>query len=174
MTTVHNGLEGIVAAETRLSMVDGNAGELIIAGYRVEDLAPRATFEEVAELFGLRWQSHRFLSAATLELLKAAALPPQSKSVMDALRMAAGTLDEDDLPTVLPAIVASYWRLLHGLEPVEPREDLGYAANYLYMLRGGITILAYSRRSREAGSVSRAFLTLERPAGNPPRRRAVR
>ena len=136
MTTVHNGLEGIVAAETRLSMVDGAAGELIIAGYRVEDLAPRATFEEVAELFGLRWQSHRFLSAATLELLKAAALPPQSKSVMDALRMAAGTLDEDDLPTALPAIVASYWRLLHGEEPIPPREDLGYAANYLYMLRG--------------------------------------
>ncbi|HWW61524.1 MAG TPA: citrate/2-methylcitrate synthase, partial [Thermoanaerobaculia bacterium] len=44
--TVNNGLEGVVAAETRLSMVDGERGELIIAGYRVEELAARATFEE--------------------------------------------------------------------------------------------------------------------------------
>src|SRR5688572_7753592 len=136
MTTVHNGLEGIVAAETRLSMVDGAAGTLILAGYRVEDLAPRATFEEVAALFGLRWQSYRFLSETILALLKAAAMPPHSRSVMDALRMATATLEEDDLPAALPTIVASYWRLLHGNEPIAPREDLAYAANYLYMLSG--------------------------------------
>jgi citrate synthase len=39
-----NGLDGVVAAETKLSMVDGERGELIIAGYRVADLAPNATF----------------------------------------------------------------------------------------------------------------------------------
>ena len=45
-----NGLEGVVAAETKLSMVDGERGELIIAGYAVEELAPNATFEETVEL----------------------------------------------------------------------------------------------------------------------------
>src|SRR5688572_4923907 len=136
MTTVHNGLEGIVAAETRLRMLDGAAGTLILAGYRGEDLAPRPTFEEVAALLGLRWQSHRSLSEATMAVVKAAAMPPHSRSVMDAPRTATATLEEDDLPAALPTIVASYWRLLHGNEPIAPREDLGYAANYLYMLSG--------------------------------------
>src|SRR5436190_23672739 len=113
MTNVHNGLEGIVAAETRLSMVDGERGELVIAGHRVEELAPSATFEETAALlfeaagFGLRQLRCRFLSEATLALLKAAAQPPQSKEPMDALRMAAGTLDENDLPGAFPTIVAT-------------------------------------------------------------------
>jgi citrate synthase len=137
MTNVHNGLEGIVAAETRLSMVDGERGELVIAGHRVEELAPSATFEETAALlfeaagFGPRQLRCRSVSEATLTLLKTAAKEP-----MDALRMAAGTLDEDDLPGAFPTIVATYWRLLHNQEPLAPRADLGYAANYLYMLTG--------------------------------------
>jgi citrate synthase len=44
------GLEGIVAAETRLSHVDGLAGELIIGGYALEELAANATFEETVYL----------------------------------------------------------------------------------------------------------------------------
>ena len=138
MTNVHNGLEGIVAAETRLSMVDGERGELVIAGYRVEDAAPRFTFEEMVGLlfedFGVRWQSHRYG--------KAAAVPPHSKS-MDALRMGVASLsadnDEEAVPMILsafPVIVASHWRRQHGQEPIAPRSDLGFAANYLYMLTG--------------------------------------
>jgi citrate synthase len=45
-----DGLEGVVAASTRLSHVDGEAGRLTLAGYAVEDLAPSASFEEVAYL----------------------------------------------------------------------------------------------------------------------------
>ena len=44
------GLDGVVATTTRLSDVDGEAGRLTIAGYAVEDLAPYASFEEVAYL----------------------------------------------------------------------------------------------------------------------------
>ena len=47
---VRPGLQGVIAAETRLSRVDGLAGELIIAGYPLDNLAPNATFEEVAYL----------------------------------------------------------------------------------------------------------------------------
>jgi citrate synthase len=39
---------------------------------------------------------------------------------------------------VVPTIVAALYRLENGLEPVEPREDLGHAANYLYMLSGEV------------------------------------
>src|SRR5262245_66471449 len=44
------GLEGVVAASTRLSHVDGERGELIMAGYSLEEVAPRATFEEMTWL----------------------------------------------------------------------------------------------------------------------------
>jgi citrate synthase len=142
---VHAGLDGIVAAETRLSMVDGERGELIIAGVRVEDLAP-STFEDtVSRLWaeaGFDGRPHALsLPARTLDLLRAAA--NDGVTPMDALRMATGTLTaENDADAALrltgsmPTIVACYWRCLHGLEPLAPREDLGLAANYLFMLTG--------------------------------------
>jgi len=85
------------------------------------------------------------LPPATLTLLRAIA--DSGAPVMDALRMAAGTLsldlDESDANTLamalvarFPTIVAAYWRLSHGMEPVAPAADLGHAANYLYMLKG--------------------------------------
>ena len=160
------GLEGVVAVKTRLSNVDGKKGELIVAGFPIEELAPRASFEETLyllwydtlpnaeQLAELRESlaSRRSLSRATLELLRAAAsekVPP-----MDALRMAAGTAGlgtNEDVPAEDEArpealslvarfstIVAAYWRLLGGEEPVQPDPELGHAANYLYMLFGEI------------------------------------
>jgi citrate synthase len=60
---------------------------------------------------------------------------------MDALRMAADTLslepdDELGLVARMPAIVAIYWRLRQGREPLTPHPSLGHAANFLYMLDG--------------------------------------
>lgn len=143
---MNSGLEGIVAAETRLSMVDGERGELVIGGYRVEELAG-ASFERTVELL---WGIAGFngsvrtapLPPHTLTLLRSAA--EMRVDAMDALRMAAGTLTAKDdgeaaqlLVGTFPAIVAAYWRLLHGREPLAPRPALGLAANYLYMLTGG-------------------------------------
>ena len=154
-STFAPGLEGVVAAATRLSGVDGEAGELIIAGFPIEELAERASFEETVYLL---WQGtlpdpeqlaafrealadRRALPRATLDLLRSVAaegVPP-----MDALRMAAGTVmpgtsDGEALALVsrLPTIVAAYWRMLGGEEPVEPDPELRHAANYLYMLTG--------------------------------------
>jgi citrate synthase len=144
-TAVNNGLEGIVAAETRLSMVDGERGELVIGGFRVEELSSRH-FEDTVELL---WAAAGFhgtpqvspLPAHTETLLRD--LATQNVPVMDALRMAAGTLREEDdgaaarlLVGTFPTIVAAYWRLLQRQEPIAPRADLGIAANYLYMLNG--------------------------------------
>ena len=47
---IRDGLEGVVAASTRLSLVDGAAGRLVFAGYAAEEIAPRASFEEMAHL----------------------------------------------------------------------------------------------------------------------------
>jgi citrate synthase len=162
-TVFVSGLEGVVAAETRLSSVDGEAGELIIAGFPVEELASRASVEETAYLlwhdalpdsgqlgsFREELGTRRALPTATLDLLRAAA--SQEAPTMDALRMAAGTVNlgvHGDatvdrshaealaLVACLPTIVAAYWRLLDGEEPVAPDPELGHAANYLYMLTG--------------------------------------
>jgi len=151
------GLEDVVAAETYLSDVDGEAGELTIAGFPVEELADRATFEEVVYLlwndelpdsgqlrdFQKELAGRRGLSRDTLELLRAVAA--ERVPVMDALRMAAGTMrpgadDEDALALVsgVPTIVAAYWRMLGGNEPVDPDPGLGHAANYLYMITGEV------------------------------------
>src|SRR6185503_16500033 len=141
------GLEGVVAAETRLSLVDGERGELVVAGLRLEELA-RREFEAVVALL---WEAAGVaapprvaaaaLPAATLALLRAAAA--NRADPMDALRMACGTLAADDdlaaaqlLVGSFPTIVAAYARLLRGAEPLAPRADLGFAENYLYMLRG--------------------------------------
>jgi citrate synthase len=155
-TAVASGLEGVVAAQTRLSSVDGEAGELIIAGFRVEELASRASFEETVYLlwrdalpdpgqlvaFREGLAGWRALPRAALDLLRAAAA--ERAPVMDALRMAAGTTSlevaaesqAEALVARLPTIVAAYWRLLNGEEPVAPAGALGHAANYLYMLTG--------------------------------------
>jgi citrate synthase len=153
MATMNQGLEGIVAATTVLSHVDGERGELIIAGFPVGELAERATFEETTwllwygdlpsqrELNGFRrtLAAQRALPRATLTLLRECA--HQRLDPMDALRMAVGTLSlrSDDPHAVLalcPTIVAGYWRLLHEAEPLEPRHDLDHAANFLYLLTG--------------------------------------
>ena len=156
-STFTPGLEGVIAAETRLSSVDGEAGELIIAGFPVEELAGRASFEETVYLlwhdalpdpgqlaaFRKELAGRRMLAPATLDLLRAAAA--ERADTMDALRMAAGTAslgETGDEPyaeaTVarLPTIASAYWRLLRGKEPVAPEGALGHTANYLYMLTG--------------------------------------
>lgn len=153
MTTLKAGLEGVVAAQTRLSHVNGERGELVIGGFRVEDLAARATFEAAtwllwhdalptrAELTDFRaaLAEGRTLPAPTLELITACARAQSDP--MDALRMATDSiaLEGNDAVAIvarIPSIVAAYWRQRSGQEPIAPRADMGLAANYLYMLTG--------------------------------------
>jgi len=154
-TGLVDGLEGVVAAETRVSGVDGEAGELVIAGFPVEELAERASFEETVYLlwhdalpdpeqlaaFREELAGRRALPRATLELLRA--VVAEGVPAMDSLRMAAGTVMPGEsyaealaLVARLPTIVAAYGRMLRGEEPVAPDPELGHAANFLYMLTG--------------------------------------
>jgi len=150
-----SGLEGVVAATTDLSHVDGERGELVIAGFSVGELAAHATFEETtwllwhgdlpsaAQLASFRetLAVARELSPATVSLLRDCARA--NLEPMDALRAAAGTLSlQGDDPAAIvasiPTIVATQWRLQRGMEPIPPRLDLGHAANFLYLLRGDV------------------------------------
>ncbi len=158
------GLEGIVAAQTRLSHVDGERGELVIAGFALEEIASRATFEEIVYLlwndalpnrqqyadFRGALAAERGLSSITLDVLIAAAA--QKVPTMDALRMAVGLqnlqpvkgdrsnlLNEGAaLLARLPTIIATYQRLLNGQAQIHPRTDLSHVANYLFMLSGEV------------------------------------
>ena len=150
---VQSGLEGVVAATTRLSDIDGERGELVIAGFRVGELAEHATFEETtwllwhgdlpsaSQLEALRAElaGARALPAATVALLRACA--ERGMAPMDALRVAAGSIslvsaEPSAIVAQCPSIVAAFWRLSRGAEPIAARDDLGHAANFLYMLNG--------------------------------------
>ena len=162
-TSAARGLDGVVAARTRLSHVDGDRGELIIGGYELKELAGRVSFEAAAhllwrgtlptrdELERLRreFAAVRALPEQTLEVVRAAAKVPP----IDALRMGCATLsldlaDPDDIsPTAdleaakrltarFPTLLAAHARISDGKEPLAPRTDLPHAANFLYMLHG--------------------------------------
>jgi citrate synthase len=157
------GLDGVVAAQTRLSHVDGLAGELIIGGYELKALAGRVSFEAAAQLLWrgalpnseeletLRREmaSLRALPAEAMHVVRAAANAPP----IDALRMACATLsldlaNPDDITPAadmqaaklltarFPTVVAAHARLSAGQQPIAPRADLSHAANFLYMIHG--------------------------------------
>jgi len=143
--------------------VDGQAGELIIGGYELKELAGRTSFEEVAHLL---WRGALPDRAALAELRREIAalrsLPDETLRVVraaakaapiDALRMACATLsldlaDPDNIsPTAdlaaakmltarFPTIVAAHARVREGKDPIPPRADLSRAANFLYMVHG--------------------------------------
>ncbi len=138
--------------------MDGEAGRLTLAGYAVEDLAPRASFEEVVHLFlHGRLPTDAERASIESELAQRRALPPVALEVlreaarleapaMDALRMATPLLSlgrtEDPVGDALaaiagfPAIIGAYWRFREGKQPVEVRMNLSHAAHYLHQLSG--------------------------------------
>ncbi len=137
------GLADVVAAETRLSRVDGNNGRLVIAGYDIEELAEQYGFEEiVGKLMGrdapdlgpARVKAFADLADCALE---------QDDS-MDAIRAALGCTPstgsfEDDAKRALatvPVAVAAWWSFQRGDPPTPPDETLGHAADYLRMVTG--------------------------------------
>jgi len=165
---LNTGLRGVVIAESRICEVDGANGRLIYRGYLVQDLAKNATFEEVtylllyeklpdkAELeeFKRRLREQQGLPA---EVIAALQTMPKDALPMDVLQAAVPMLaqhDEDVLKRdqsmdasvrmaiqLIPkfsAIVATWYRIRNGQEPVQPLPELDHAANFLYMLTGEV------------------------------------
>ena len=158
------GLEGVVAAETALSQVNGQEGRLIYGGYEIEDLAANATFEEVCHLL---WYGElptksqlEKLDAALKEglvvddrVIEIVRLAGADTHPMAVLRTAASALaffdpDAEDmspeanlrksirLTAQMVTLTAAVERSRRGDEVIKPRTDLSLAGNLLYMLDG--------------------------------------
>ena len=158
------GLEGIVAANSGICWIDGEAGILSYRGIDIHELAERSTFEETTYLlwkgclptetalqeFTAHLSEARVLDPHIVPLLKGF---PTTATPMEVLRTAVSALsmydaDETDnlheanvrksfrLTSQIAMIVASYDRLRKGLNLVEPDPSLSHAANFLWMLTG--------------------------------------
>ena len=161
---INTGLRGVKVASTKISFVDGEAGKLIYRGYRIEDLAERASFEEVVHLllyeklptakelegFKSRLSKERSLP---MDILAALKTRPAKARPMDVLQAAipmladhdpeADVLQEDKarergvrLVAKLPTLIAAWERIRNGREPVRPDPELNHAASFLAMLTG--------------------------------------
>ncbi|MDR6226618.1 citrate/2-methylcitrate synthase [Desmospora profundinema] len=160
--TVTRGLEGVVALNSRISsIVDG---VLTYRGINIDDLAEKASFEEVAFLlWNGRLPKREELDVLTKRLASDASLPqgiveqlkayPKNVHPMAALRTAVSALGlydeqaEDNsekanydkaisLTAKMPTIVAALFRIRDGKEPVEPQDGKGFSYNFVYMLHG--------------------------------------
>jgi len=161
---IHKGLAGVVVDTTRISKVNPETNSLLYRGYPVQELAARCSFEQVAYLLWHGELPDAGQLAAFTERERAnRALDPVVRQVIDTLPVTAHPMDtcrtaasvigarhplaEDsspeanlakamDLFAAFPAVVAYDQRRRRGQELIEPREDLGYAANFLWMSFG--------------------------------------
>lgn len=156
------GLADVPVAESAISFIDGKRARLEYRGIAVETLAKESSFEETSWLllkgelptqkqlatFDSQLRVHRRLKYKIIDLLKCL---PESGHPMDALQAGVAacgmfypTKDRTDpeknweavirLIAKLPTIVAAFHRLRRGDEAIPPRDDLGHAANFYYML----------------------------------------
>jgi citrate synthase len=158
------GLREIVAAQTRISDIDGANGHLWYVGFAIEDLAANATFEEVVYLLhNLRLPTRseldeltdflteeREISAFLRDLMPTLAQQTSPMSMLRTTVSAASAYDPDGwdnspeanarkalrLIAKTPVLLAMYHRLRTGQEVVPPNPKLPHAANFLYMLLG--------------------------------------
>jgi len=163
MAVTGAGLEGIIAAESEICYIDGDAGILSYHGYNIHTLAEHATFEEViyllwngklptqSELDALKKElvAHREIPKEVVDFLRLAG----KGSPMDVLRTAVSMLSLYDpqakdmspeanytkahkLMSQTATIVTTFDRLRNGKEVIPGDPNLGYAANFLYTLTG--------------------------------------
>ncbi|MFN8379294.1 MAG: citrate/2-methylcitrate synthase [Anaerolineae bacterium] len=161
---IHKGLDGVIVDETKLSLVNGTEGRLIYSGYKIEDLAAHALYEEVVfllwhgrlpdtqELEALRAQiaANAEIPKEVLKMLKSL---PSDSNPMAVLRTAVSMLSQYDIDSEVmtpeanerkairlngqvTSLVAAWPRIRKGLEPISPRHDFTVAQNYVYQLTG--------------------------------------
>jgi citrate synthase len=161
---VGKGLAGVVAANSGICWIDGDAGVLAYRGIDIHELAEKSTFEESTYLlwfgrlprrdelaeFSKRLSDARQLNPKVIDLLRS--FPP-SATPMEVLRTAVSALsfyDPDEsnnehdanvsksfrLTSQIAMLVAAYDRLRKGKTVVEPDKSLSHAANFLWMLNG--------------------------------------
>jgi 2-methylcitrate synthase len=197
-TEIKKGLAGVVVDYTAVSKVNADTNSLLYRGYPVQDLAAKCSFEEVAYLlWNGELPTQQQLAELTARERAGRALDPALKAIIDTLpthahpmdvcRTAASVLGarhplaEDaspeanmtkavDLWAAMPAVVAYDQRRRHGLEVVEPRDDLGYSANFLWMTFGedpvdevieafNVSMILYAEHSFNASTFTARVVT---------------
>lgn len=195
---IKKGLAGVVVDYTAVSKVNPDTNSLLYRGYPVQELAARCSFEEVAYLlwngelpaegelaeFTARERAGRALDPVVKQVIDAL---PATSHPMDVCRTAASVLGarhpqaEDssreanmakavDLFAAMPAVVAYDQRRRHGQDLVEPREDLGYSANFLWMTFGeeqvpevveafNVSMILYAEHSFNASTFTARVIT---------------
>jgi len=166
MSEIKKGLAGVVADTTAISKVNPETNSLLYRGYPVQELATRCTFEEVAYLLwhGELPTPQQLEGFERLERMQRA-MDDRVKRVIDELPLTAhpmdvvrtavsvlGAADPEAADTghnailnksvslfaQLPSIVAYDQRRRRGEHLIEPRDDLGYSANFLHMTFGEV------------------------------------
>ena len=146
------GLEGVIAAETGISLVDGENGRLLYRGYPIQQIADRGSFASVAELLWTsEWDPNARLDPLPVPapVMNALRQLPATAHPMAALQTAVAawgaTQNLTFPPTVeqaraiiafAPSALAAFARLRRGLEPVEPDPSLDLAGGFLHQLTG--------------------------------------
>ena len=173
---VYKGLEGICVKESRICYIDGKGSRLYYRGYNIMDLVEHSKYEEVVYLllFG-ELPSREELESFERKLASKRRLPdglrglirslPKDSDPMDFLRTTVSAMslfddggDETEkgigLIAKAPVMLAEFHRYRSGLEPIEPREELSQAGNFLYMMFGKVP------EESEERVMDRAFLLL--------------
>jgi citrate synthase len=164
MSESTKGLAGVVAADSELSFVDGEAGQLVYRGYDIYDLGRQAGYEEIVYLlwngelptarqlttFKAALVAKRALPSAVLASMQTFPREAHPMAVLRTITSGLGLVDQqaDDtspdgarkkalmLTAAFPTIVATWERIRTNKPPIEPNDDLDHAANFLYMLSG--------------------------------------
>lgn len=146
-----SGLEHVVAAETVLSDVDGQAGRLVIRGFELDALAGRALFEDVLHLLWdgffealpARTEMTAALGAARVRAFENLPRFAAGQGAVEALRAGLAHVKDGDSVEVALELVAAgavhtaaAARVRRGLAPIAPDASLPHAADFLRMLRG--------------------------------------
>ncbi len=162
--TRSKGLEGVIAAQTGISYIDGVNGRLSYRGIDINELAERSSFEETTALlwygklpkksqlerFNEKFVNNRLIPNEVIAILLGL---PKHTSPMGMLRTAVSALAPYDpetgdnsldanvnksirLTASMPTVIAAWERIRNGLWPVTPSTEMGHAANFLYMLTG--------------------------------------
>ncbi|TXL66708.1 citrate synthase [Cerasibacillus terrae] len=160
------GLDGVVASETAISLLDTKEEKIIIRGYELIELSRENDFLDMVHLLlenslptaeekeklDKKLKDNYGLPKEIYDILK---LLPKDTHPMDGLRTGLSSLggfDKDlldfstevnkdrayDLLAKLPALIVNSYHILNGDEPIEPRQDLSYGANFLYMVTGRV------------------------------------
>ncbi|WP_445154686.1 bifunctional 2-methylcitrate synthase/citrate synthase [Arthrobacter sp. Hor0625] len=195
---IKKGLAGVVVDYTAVSKVNPETNSLLYRGYPVQELAAKCSFEEVAYLlWNGELPTEEQLAEFTAAERAGRALDPVVKQVIDALPVTSHPMDvcrtaasvmgarhplaEDssreanmakavDLFAAMPAVVAYDQRRRHGQDVVEPRDDLGYSANFLWMAFGeeqvpevveafNVSMILYAEHSFNASTFTARVIT---------------